>query len=66
MDTQKKSTVSWSDDKKSLKVVSKFSVGDGGEMTVTEVYKFDGANMVIESLASSSYGELSETMVYDK
>jgi len=26
----------------------------------------DGSSMVIESNASSSYGELAETMVYDK
>jgi hypothetical protein len=65
-DTQKKSTAVWSDDKTSLKIISKMSIGDGGEMTITEVYKMDGRNMVIESLASSSYGDLNETMVYDK
>jgi hypothetical protein len=65
-DTQKKSTAIWSDDKKSLKIVSKFSIGDGGEMTITEVYKMDGANFVIESASSSSFGEMAETMVYDK
>lgn len=65
-DSQKKSTSAWSDDKKSLKVTSRISVGDGGEMTITELYKMDGTNLVIESAASSSYGEMSETMVYDK
>lgn len=64
-DTQKKSTCVWTDDKASLKIVSKMSIGDG-DMTITEVYKMDGDNMVIESLASSSYGDLNETMVYDK
>lgn len=64
-DTQKKSTCVWSDDKASLKIVSKMSVGDG-DMTITEVYKMDGGNMIIESLASSSYGDLNETMVYEK
>lgn len=65
-DSQKKSTVLWADDKQSLKITSKMNIGDGGELTITEVYKIDGANMVIESTASSSYGDLSETMVYDK
>jgi hypothetical protein len=65
-DTQKKSTAVWSEDKTSLKIVSKMSIGDGGDMTITEVYKMDGNSMVIESNASSSYGELAETMVYDK
>jgi hypothetical protein len=64
-DTQKKSICNWSDDKTSLKIVSTISIGDG-DMTITEVYKMDSDNMVIESLASSSYGDLNETMVYDK
>ena len=65
-DTQKKSTAVWSDDKTSLKISSKIAMGDGGEMTIIEVYKMDGGNLVIESNATSSYGELIETMAYDK
>jgi hypothetical protein len=65
-DSQKKSTANWSDDKKSLKVVSKLPMGDGGEILITEVYKLDGGNIVIESASSSSFGEMAETMVYDK
>jgi hypothetical protein len=65
-DTQKKSTAVWSDDKTSLKISSKLTMGDGGEMTIIEVYKMDGGNLVIESNANSSYGELIETMAYDK
>lgn len=65
MDTQKKSTCTWSDDKSSLKIVSKMSVGDG-DMTITEVYKMNGGTMIIESSASSSYGDMSETQAYDK
>jgi len=64
-DTQKKSTCAWSEDKSSLKIISKISIGDG-DMTINEVYKMDGSNMIIESSASSSYGDLNETMVYDK
>jgi hypothetical protein len=65
-DTQKKSIVTWSDDKNSLKISSKLVMGDGNEMTITEIYKMDKKNMVIESSASSSYGDMSESMVYDK
>ena len=64
-DTQKKSTCNWSDDKASLKVISKISIGDG-DMTITEVYKMDAGSMIIESMASSSFGDMNETMVYDK
>lgn len=65
-DTQKKSTANWSEDKKSLTITSKLIMGDGGEMTITEIYKIDGKNFVLSSKASSSYGEYEETMVYDK
>jgi hypothetical protein len=65
-DAEKKSTAVWSDDKASLKVTSKMSIGDGGEMTIIEVYKMDGSNLIIESKSSSSFGDLDETMVFDK
>lgn len=63
-DSQKKSTAVWSDN--TLKIVSKIPMRDSGEMTITEVYKMDKGNMVIESKASSSYGDMEETQVYDK
>jgi hypothetical protein len=65
-DSQKKSTVTWADDKKSLKISTKFPMNDGGEFTILEVYKIDGSNLLIESSASSSFGDMSESMVYDK
>jgi hypothetical protein len=64
-DTQKKSTCNWSDDKASLKIISKIAIGDG-DMTITEVYKMDAGSMIIESMASSSFGDMNETMVYEK
>ena len=54
------------DDKTSLKVVSKMSMGDGGDVTINEVYKLDGGSLVIESTSSSSFGDMSEKMVFDK
>jgi hypothetical protein len=63
---QKKSTCAWSDDKASLNVVSKMSMGDGGDITITEVYKLDGGSLVIESKSSSSFGDMAEKMVFDK
>ena len=62
-DIKKKSTCVWSDDKASLRIVSRLSIGDG-DMTLTEEYKMDGINLVIESKASSSYGDMDETMVF--
>ena len=66
MDTQKKSIAVWTADKKSLKITSKIPMQDGGEISVTEVYKMDGGNMVIEMNSTSSWGDMAETQVYDK
>jgi len=65
-DSQKKSTAVWSDDKMSLKITTKFPMGDNGDMTIVEVYKMDGSKLVIESKASSSFGDVAETLVFDK
>ncbi|MBA4410376.1 MAG: hypothetical protein Q8S54_08785 [Bacteroidota bacterium] len=65
-DTEKKSTAVWADDKLSLKITSKFPMGDSGEMTIIEVYKMDGSNLVVETSASSSFGDVAETIVFDK
>ncbi len=66
MDTKKKSTANWADDKKSLKIDTKIPMQDGGEATVNEIYSMDGGNLVINASASSSYGDMEEKMVYDK
>lgn len=65
-DSEKKSTAVWSEDKNSLKISTKLIMGDGNEMSITETFKMDKMNMVIETSASSSYGDMAETMVYDK
>lgn len=64
-DSEIKSTAVWSDDKKSLTISSKVKIQDG-EMSFKAVYKMDKANLVVEASASSSYGDWSETQVYDK
>jgi hypothetical protein len=66
MDTQKKSTAVWDADKKSLKIISKIPMQDGSEISITEVYKMDGGNMVIEMNSTSSWGDMAESQVYDK
>lgn len=64
-DSEVKSTAVWSGDKKSLTITSKFEM-QNGEMTMKAVYKMDGKNLVVESSSSSSFGDRSETQVYDK
>lgn len=65
-DTQKKSVALWSDDKLSLTITTKIPMGDNGEMTIVEIYKMDGGNLVIQTSASSSFGDVAETQVFDK
>lgn len=64
--SKKKSVVTWSDDKKSLIIKTKFPIQDGGEINITETLKMDGANFSMVSAASSDWGDMSETHVFDK
>ncbi len=65
METQKKSVVTLSDDKTTLKIVSKIDFQDQ-TMTLTDVYKLENGTLVQESSSSSSFGDMSETRVYNK
>ena len=64
-DTEVKSTAIWAGDKKTLTITSQFEM-QNGKMTMKAVYKIDGSNLVVESSSSSSYGDRSETQVFDK
>jgi len=66
MDTKKKSTAVFADDKTTLTITSKIPMQDGSEMTIKETYLIADGNMIINSSASSSWGEMSEKMAYDK
>jgi hypothetical protein len=66
MDTKKKSTVTFSDDKKLMIVSSKIPMQDGAEMEIKETYQFTDGLLIIESIASSSWGEMKEKMAYTK
>ncbi|MBN1185763.1 MAG: hypothetical protein JXB49_26005 [Bacteroidales bacterium] len=65
MDATKKSTVSISDDKKIIKISSTISM-DNGSMNLEEVFSKNGDNFVFESKTSSSFGDTTETAVYNK
>ena len=64
-DSEVKSTAVWSGDKKSLTITSKVQM-QNGDMTMKAVYKMDNKNLVVESSSSSSFGDRSETQVFDK
>jgi hypothetical protein len=65
MEMQKKSTATWDEATKSLKIVSKIEM-DGNEIKQLEVLKLDGGNLLYDSSSSSSFGDMSENIVYDK
>lgn len=66
MDTEKKSTAVWSDDEKSLTITSKVPMQDGGELKITETFQTEENNLKITVSASSSYGDVTETYVFEK
>lgn len=66
MDMQKKSVATWSEDKTTLKVVAKIAFQDQ-TLTITESYKMDAGNLVVESsMGGGAMGEMKETRVYEK
>lgn len=64
--SRKKSNAGWDDAKQELTIKSKLTMQDGNEVSITEVYKKSEDNMVLVSSATSSYGDLNETMVFDR
>jgi len=64
--TQKKSTATWSADEKLLTITTKIPMQDGGEMTITETYQIEENSLKIVTAASSSFGDLNETYLFDK
>lgn len=65
-DSQKTSTAVWSENKASLTITTKISLGDNGDMTIIEVFRLKDRHLVIETKGSSSFGEQTETLVFDK
>lgn len=66
METVKKSTATWSGDKKMLEVIEKIPMQEGEEMTIESKYSLEGENLRLETFASSSYGEMTEVYVFDR
>ena len=66
MDSQKKSVVAISEDKKSVIITSKIPMQDGAEMTIKEIFSIQDGNLIFDSSSSSSFGDMNEKMVFDK
>jgi hypothetical protein len=66
MDTKKKSTALWDDNKNKLTITTKFPMQDGSEMTIKEVVYVEGGCLFFENKTTSSYGVVEEKQVFDK
>lgn len=70
MDMKTKSTVTWSDDKKSITIASStiFNMnGENNEMKSSEIWKLEGDRILkIEATNSTPDGEMKTSLVYDK
>lgn len=64
--SKKKSVATWDGKKQLLTVKSKLPIQDGEEISITEVYKLEDNDLVVESNTSSSFGDSNETIVYKK
>jgi len=62
----RKSVVTWGEDKKSLIIKTKIPTDEYGEVEVTETLSVDEGTLTVKSLAVSGMGELYEIFVFDK
>lgn len=65
MDSQKKSVVKLSDDKKVITIDSKLPMQDT-EIAIKEVFSISGGNLFVESSSNSSFGDMKEKWAFDK
>lgn len=64
-DSKEKSVAVWSADEKSLTITTKITMQDG-EMTTIETYQLEGNYLKIVVKTSSSFGDSTETLLFDK
>lgn len=64
--TKKKSTATWSDDKKTLTIKTTIPFENAGEMSLTEVYTLVEGGLSIQTTNSSDWGTSTETYVFGK
>jgi hypothetical protein len=65
-DSKKTSVISWSADEKVMTITSKIPGQDGNEMTLKETYQMEGDNLKVVASTSSSFGDWTETYLFDK
>ncbi len=63
---KKKSTATWSEDKKTLTIKTTIPFENAGEMTLNEVYTLAEGGLTIQTSSSSDWGTSTETYVFGK
>ena len=64
--TKKKSNIGWSADEMLMTITTNLPLPDGSHMTIIETYQMEGDQLKLESSASSSFGDFTETYLFDK
>lgn len=65
-DVVKKSTAMWDKKNKVMTMTSNMQMNDSTNVKILEELVINGDNLILESTASSEYGELIERFVFDK
>jgi hypothetical protein len=63
---KKKSTAVWSDDKNSLKIITKIPMQGDKEISILEIYQLTENSLKITTSTSSSFGDNNEVYLFDK
>ena len=64
--TMKKSNIGWSADEMLMTITTNLPLPDGSHMAIIETYQMEGEQLKLVSDASSSFGDFTETYLFDK
>jgi len=64
--SKKKSNIVWSADEMLMTVTSKIPLQDGSNLDIIETYQMEGDQLKIVSSSTASFGNFSETYLFDK
>lgn len=65
-DMKIKSTAKWSDDQKTVTIVSNIPMQDGNEMKIVNTYSMVDGGLVVTNKSSSDFGDMDENWVFEK
>lgn len=63
---QRKSVVTWNENRTELQIVTIVPTNEFGEVTITELLSMEGNSMTVKSHAATAMGDLFEIFVFDR